>query len=379
MKKKNNKGKKALTAVGAVVAAGLTPGFIAASAAGSSIQSPSAGTTAAEVVAIDGQAYSFDELYAMQNPDSVDMDAIVTRISTMYGVRPINNINKNDTKDDKNIIYRSVEQMPQFPGGEAALMKYLQSHILYPPMAAENEAQGRVVVRFIVDETGKVSDATVIHSVDEYLDKEVVRVCKSLPKFTPGRHNGQAVSVWYTLPVTFELKDAKKATAADAVAIDGKTYSFDELYAKQHPDSVNMDGILPEVLIQGMMPRSTRYSSLWNGYSVIDGDTVYRNVERAAIFPGGDGILIKYIKSNFQYPANAIKNHVQGCVALEFVVTKTGKVGFARADRSVDKELSDEAVRVIKTLPYFFKPALKNGHAVSSWYSLRVTFTLPEE
>ena len=71
--KKKNKGKKALTAVGAVVAAGLTPGFITASAAGASIQGPSAETTAAEVVAIDGQAYSFDELYAMQHQDSVKM------------------------------------------------------------------------------------------------------------------------------------------------------------------------------------------------------------------------------------------------------------------------------------------------------------------
>ena len=328
MKKRNkNSRKKALTAVGAVVAAGLTPGFIAASA----------------------------------------------------GCMPVQGSNAEVNEDKEIIVYSCVEQMPQFPGGEAALMKYLRSHINYPPMAAEDEIQGHVVVRFIVDETGKVSNATVIHSVDNYIDREVVRVCKSLPKFTPGRHNGQAVSVWYTLPVTFELKDVKKATAADTVTIDGKTYSFDELYAKQHPDSVNMDGILPAVLIQGMMPRSTRYSSLWNGYTVIDGDTVYRNVERAAFFPGGDGMLIKYIKSNFQYPANAIKNHVQGYVVLEFVVTKTGKVGFARANRPVDKDLSDEAVRVIKTLPYFFKPALKNGHAVSSWYTLTVTFTLPEE
>ena len=324
MKKRNkNSGKKALTAV---VAAGLTPGFIAATP----------------------------------------------------GCLPVQGSKAEVNEDKEIIVYRSVEQMPQFPGGEAALMKYLQSHIMYPPMAAKNEVGGRVVVRFIVDETGKVSDATVIHSVDEYLDKEVVRACKALPKFTPGRHNGQAVSVWYTLPVTFKPAQVKKTTAADAVAIDGKTYSFDELYAKQHPDSVNLDGSLPDVLIESM-PRSTRYSSLWNGYSVIDGDTVYRNVERAAFFPGGDGMLIKYIKSNFQYPANAIKNHVQGYVVLEFVVTKTGKVGFAMANRPVDKDLSDEAVRVIKTLPYFFKPALKNGHAVSSWYTLTVTFTLPEE
>ncbi len=109
-------------------------------------------------------------------------------------------------KEVKEEVFRSVEQMPQFPGGEAALMKYLQSHINYPPMAAENNIQGRVVVQFVVDKTGKVGEVKVVRSVDKDLDKEAVRVCKSLPKFTPGRQNGQAVSVWYTLPVTFKLQ-----------------------------------------------------------------------------------------------------------------------------------------------------------------------------
>ena len=109
-------------------------------------------------------------------------------------------------KEVKEEVFRSVEQMPQFPGGEAALMKYLQSHINYPPMAAENNVQGKVVVQFVVDKTGKVGEVTVVRSVDKDLDKEAVRVCKSLPKFTPGRQNGQAVSVWYTLPVTFKLQ-----------------------------------------------------------------------------------------------------------------------------------------------------------------------------
>ena len=107
-------------------------------------------------------------------------------------------------KEVKEEVFRSVEQMPQFPGGEAALMKYLQSHINYPPMAAENNVQGKVVVQFVVDKTGKVGEVKVVRSVDKDLDREAVRVCKSLPKFTPGRQNGQAVSVWYT--VTFKLQ-----------------------------------------------------------------------------------------------------------------------------------------------------------------------------
>ena len=100
----------------------------------------------------------------------------------------------------------SVEQKPQFPGGDAALMKYLQSHIVYPPMAAENNVEGRVVVQFLVDKTtGKVGDAKVVRSVDKNLDREAICLVKSLRNFTPGQHNGQPVDVWYVLPVTFKM------------------------------------------------------------------------------------------------------------------------------------------------------------------------------
>ncbi|MBR6283131.1 MAG: energy transducer TonB [Muribaculaceae bacterium] len=103
-------------------------------------------------------------------------------------------------------IFKSVEQPPQYPGGEAALMKYLSSHIQYPAMAQENNVQGRVVVQFVVEKDGHVGEVKVVRSVDKDLDKEAIRVCKTLPKFTPGRQNGQPVRVWYTLPVNFKLQ-----------------------------------------------------------------------------------------------------------------------------------------------------------------------------
>ena len=109
-------------------------------------------------------------------------------------------------KEVKEEVFRSVEQMPQFPGGEAALMKYLSSHINYPPMAAENNVQGKVILQFVVEKDGKVGEVKVARSVDKDLDREAIRVVKTLPKFTPGRQNGQPVRVWYTLPVTFKLQ-----------------------------------------------------------------------------------------------------------------------------------------------------------------------------
>ena len=96
--------------------------------------------------------------------------------------------------------------MPQFPGGDAALMKYLSNNINYPQIAMENGVQGRVIVQFVVTKNGTVGEVKVIRSVDRDLDKEAVRLCKSLPKFIPGKMNGQAVNVWYTLPITFKLQ-----------------------------------------------------------------------------------------------------------------------------------------------------------------------------
>ncbi len=103
-------------------------------------------------------------------------------------------------------VFTAVEQMPQFPGGDAELMKFLSKNIKYPTMAMENNIQGRVIVQFVVTKTGAIGEVKVVRSVDRDLDREAVRVCKSLPKFTPGKMNGQAVNVWYTLPVSFKLQ-----------------------------------------------------------------------------------------------------------------------------------------------------------------------------
>ena len=85
-------------------------------------------------------------------------------------------------------------------------MKYLSSQIQYPTVADENNIQGKVVVQFVVTKTGRVGEVKIVRSVDRELDKEAMRVCKSLPDFVPGRIDGKPVNVWYTLPVTFKLQ-----------------------------------------------------------------------------------------------------------------------------------------------------------------------------
>ena len=123
----------------------------------------------------------------------------------MYGVQRFKHNAAKAVGNDET-VYRSVEQMPKFPGGEAALMKYLQDHVKYPPEAAKNNVQGHVIVQFVVNKDGSIGEVKVVRSLEENLDKEAIRVIKTLPKFTPGRQDGKAVSVWYTLPVPFKLK-----------------------------------------------------------------------------------------------------------------------------------------------------------------------------
>lgn len=111
---------------------------------------------------------------------------------------------KKPVEDNK--VFTAVEQMPQFPGGDGALMKYIADHLKYPPVAMENNIQGRVVIQFVVTKTGKIGEVKVARSKDPDLDKEAVRVVKTLPDFIPGKMNGQSVNVWYTLPITFKLQ-----------------------------------------------------------------------------------------------------------------------------------------------------------------------------
>ena len=106
----------------------------------------------------------------------------------------------------ENKVFTIVEQMPQFPGGDAALMDYLRSNVHYPTVAAENGVQGRVVVGFVVERDGSITDVQVIRSVDPSLDREASRVVKSMPRWNPGKQNGSAVRVKYQVPVTFRLQ-----------------------------------------------------------------------------------------------------------------------------------------------------------------------------
>ena len=108
--------------------------------------------------------------------------------------------------EEENKVFDIVEQQPLFPGGPAALMKYLSENTKYPVVAQENGVQGRVTVQFVVEKDGSISDVHVLRGVDPSLDKEAVRVVKSMPRWTPVKQNGITVRVNYRVPVLFRLQ-----------------------------------------------------------------------------------------------------------------------------------------------------------------------------
>lgn len=125
-------------------------------------------------------------------------------------------LNGKDIADLKEVItqapveeekpYVVVEQMPQFPGGDAELLSFISKNLHYPVASQENGVQGKVHIRFVVSKTGMVQDVTVLKSLDPYCDKEAIRVIKMLPKWIPGKQNGVNVSVYYTVPIVFKLQ-----------------------------------------------------------------------------------------------------------------------------------------------------------------------------
>ena len=114
------------------------------------------------------------------------------------------NCSAENVVSQQDVIYRSVQQPPEYPGGQDALMDYLTREIQYPKAAKENNVHGRVIVQFVVEKDGSVSNVKVVRSVDPDLDAEAVRVCKTLAGFKPGRQNDQIVRVWYTMPISIK-------------------------------------------------------------------------------------------------------------------------------------------------------------------------------
>jgi len=137
--------------------------------------------------------------------DDINIDVEADQNTEVQEYIPPVKVEEEESSDETQ-IFAVVESMPEFPGGEAALYKYLAENIKYPQMAKESGIQGRVFVTFVVEKDGSVTDVRVLRGIGGGCDEEAIRVVKNMPRWTPGKQRGKAVRVQYNLPVKFTLQ-----------------------------------------------------------------------------------------------------------------------------------------------------------------------------
>ena len=208
-------------------------------------------------------------------------------------------------------VYDKVNELPQFPGGNHALFQFIKDNQRYPQIAKENGIQGRVILQFVVDETGKVSDPKVLRSVDPSLDAEAIRIVKAMPRWTPGMQDGKAVAVRYTLPVNFSLGD-KKAADSGRVAFklkepdrDNEFYKHLGILAVSTPNGVSVNPNSICIVIDGVVATPEMIRSLTpqqvDGISVLDGEKALKKYgDRAK-----NGVLLVTTKQQTEQAASA--------------------------------------------------------------------------
>lgn len=137
--------------------------------------------------------------------DELEIEDTEADETTVIDVAPVIETAAEEEEDEAQVFF-IVEEMPEFPGGDLALRKYIANSIKYPVIAQENGIQGKVYVTFVVGKDGSVTNARIARGVDPSLDKEALRVVNSLPKWKPGKQRGKPVNVSYTVPINFVLQ-----------------------------------------------------------------------------------------------------------------------------------------------------------------------------
>lgn len=235
---------------------------------------------------------------------------------------------------DTTPVYTSVERVPEFPGGLEAFGKFLSTNIKYPAAAREQKIQGRVIITFVVERDGSLSNQRVVRGITGDLDNEALRVMKLSPQWKPGMQGNRPVRVQYSVPINFAL-------AADEVKVDKPVTS----------------------------------ASALNG-QVVSGP-VFTSVEQVPEFPGGIEAFGKFLATNIRYPKAARDNNVQGRVIITFVVEEDGSLSNMKVVRGIGSGCDEEAVRVLSISPAW-KPGIQNGKKVKVQYSVPVSFALAD-
>lgn len=279
----------------------------------------------------------------------------------------------------------SVEQMPQFPGGEEELLKFIKNNLRYPKAAAEGGIEGRVTIRFVVSRTGEVTDVTVIRGLDPACDAEGLRVIKMMPTWTPGRQDGRNVPVYFTLPIVYKLQKGLGDVKTPVLIVDGTSMPYSMLKDTNQlkPSNIKSINILKDsaaIAVYG--PRGKNgvilvetIAAVAKRDSAINEDRPVYGVEVMPQYPGGEQALLAFIKNNLRYPQSDAQTGTQGRVTIRFVVNRLGQVCDITVIRGLSPGCDAEAVRVIKMMPNWI-PGKHKGNPVSVYYTLPVVYKL---
>lgn len=319
---------------------------------------------------VDGNIASKEIVEALVKEEIEAVSVLTGETATkLWGSKGANGVIMITTKganvSEKAVAIDSVmqipEEMPKFPGGDKALIEFLQKNVKYPVEAQKKGVEGRVVVNFVVEKDGSLTEIKTVRSVDPLLDEEAVRVVSAMPKWEPGKQKGKPVRVRFNVPISFKL-------TGSATKTDGQT---------------------APTLSPADAPTAQSSSE----------ERIFEVVEKMPEFPGGAKALMEYISYNVRYPKEAQESGEQGRVIVGFIVEKDGTISNARvvrsnslvlvqvpkdggivtkvetAEVSARHELETEALRVVNAMPKW-TPGKQNGNAVRVRYNIPVSFRL---
>ncbi len=308
---------------------------------------------------------------------------------------------------------------PQFPGGDAALIGFINDNAQYPAQAIQDSVQGKVIVQLLIEKTGKVGDVKVLRSVREDLDQEAVRVVKMLPDFIPAIQDGELYESWYTVPVAFKLaKQVAPSTPVETgngitadqpnydeppmfpggeealVAFIGENIDFSDSgrdHALNDSDSktlrlhIDTTGKVDDVRIQYSSgeqeiirigkPFPDFTPAMQDGKPIAAYYTLPIIIEHP-MFPGGVDGLMQFLANNVNYPVTSKPDGQWYRSVIGFTVDKIGKASDFIVLLSDGREFDQEAIRICKLLPDFI-PGKLNGMPLKTQFILPVSFFCP--
>ncbi len=282
-------------------------------------------------------------------------------------IKPAHVVDENDAEasatqssvqqDDE--IFTIVENMPKFNGkyAEVGFRDYVSKNTKYPAEALEKKISGKIIVEFIIDQQGNLTDAKIMRPIDPLLDAEALRVVKSSPKWTPGTQRGKVVKVKYFFPVTFKFNDDKPPVTS----------------GEKEGEKLIIVEDKPPVTSTAKKDENTSQRKI----APIDKGDIFTIVENMPKFNGkvAEEGFREYVNANMVYPTEAQNNGISGKVILEFTIDEQGDLTDAKVMRPIDPLLDAEALRVVKTSPKW-TPGTQRGQTVKVKYFFPVTFKL---